>query len=335
MVRIAVAGTGYWGKNIVRAFANTRPAALYACCDADQERLKNMKASYPDIRTFTSYDALLQDKEVDAVAIATPSPTHFSLAEKALKAGKHVYVEKPLTMTSADSSALIALASANDLTLMVGHLMIYHPVVQKLKEIITSGDLGDIFYVYTQRLNLGIIRENENAWWSLAPHDISIILYLLDSVPSSISVNGQGYVRSHVQDVVFADLQFKSGHMAQIHVSWLDPHKMRKLTVVGSRKMVVFDDMEPIEKLKIYDKGVDTRHGYESYGDALTLRQGDIYIPNIQMEEPLKIECQHFVDCISNGSTPKTDGENGLAVVKILESGQKSLDHAGAVVDIA
>ncbi len=334
MLRLAVVGTGYWGKNIVRAFSNTQPSALYACCDADQDRLQQIKTSYPGIQAYTSYDTLLQDTKVDAIAIATPSPTHFMLAKQALASGKHVYVEKPLTMTVSESSELIDLAARHKRILMVGHLMIYHPAIQKLKDIIDSGELGDIFYVYTQRLNLGIIRENENAWWSLAPHDISIILYLSGSVPSRISVNGQGYLRSHVQDVVFADLKFEDGRMAQIHVSWLDPHKMRKLTVVGSRKMVVFDDMEPIEKLKIYDKGVEAKLGYESYGDALTVRQGDIYIPNVTMEEPLKRECQHFVHCVMNGHKPETDGENGLAVVKILEAGQQSLDSSGAVVDI-
>ena len=334
MLRLAVVGTGYWGKNIVRAFSNTQPSVLYACCDADQDRLQQIKTSYPGIQTYTSYDTLLQDTKVNAIAIATPSPTHFILAKQALASGKHVYVEKPLTMTVSESSELIDLAARHKRILMVGHLMIYHPAIQKLKDIIDSGELGDIFYVYTQRLNLGIIRENENAWWSLAPHDISIILYLSGSIPSRISVNGQGYLRSHVQDVVFADLKFEDGRMAQIHVSWLDPHKMRKLTVVGSRKMVVFDDMEPIEKLKIYDKGVEAKLGYESYGDALTVRQGDIYIPNVTMEEPLKIECQHFVHCVMNGHKPETDGENGLAVVKILEAGQQSLDSSGAVVDV-
>ncbi|MEE2991795.1 MAG: Gfo/Idh/MocA family oxidoreductase [Gemmatimonadota bacterium] len=332
MIRLAVVGTGYWGKNIVRAFSNTQPTALYACCDADQDRLQQIKTSYPGIQAYTSYDTLLQDTKVDGIAIATPSPTHFMLARQALGSGKHVYVEKPMTMTASESSELIELAAHHSRILMVGHLMIYHPAIQKLKVIIDSGELGDIFYVYTQRLNLGIIRENENAWWSLAPHDISIILYLSGSVPSRISVNGQGYLRSHVQDVVFADLQFEDGRMAQIHVSWLDPHKIRKLTVVGSRKMVVFDDMEPIEKLKIYDKGVEGL-GYESYGDALTLRQGEIYIPNVTMEEPLKRECQHFVECVIHGHKPVTDGENGLAVVKILEAGQQSLDSSGAFVD--
>lgn len=333
MIRLAVVGTGYWGKNIVRAFSNTQPTALYACCDADQDRLQQIKKSYPGIQAYTSYDTLLLDTKVDGIAIATPSPTHFMLARQALGSGKHVYVEKPMTMTASESSELIELAAHHSRILMVGHLMIYHPAIQKLKVIIDSGELGDIFYVYTQRLNLGIIRENENAWWSLAPHDISIILYLSGSVPSRISVNGQGYLRSHVQDVVFAELQFEDGRMAQIHVSWLDPHKMRKLTVVGSRKMVVFDDMEPIEKLKIYDKGVEGL-GYESYGDALTLRQGEIYIPNVTMEEPLKRECQHFVECVIHGHKPVTDGENGLAVVKILEAGQQSLDSSGAFVDI-
>ena len=334
MINIAVIGTGYWGKNLVRAFSNTRSTTLYACCDADTGQLQRIRQSHPGIQPYTSVDALLQDDAVDAVAIATPSPTHYAVAKSALEAGKHVYVEKPLTLQSQEADHLISLAKKHNRRLMVGHLLLYHPAVSKLKELITSGDLGEIYYVYAQRLNLGIVRQEENAWWSLAPHDISMVLHMFDQTPTVVSARGEGYLRHDNQDVVFANLQFQDRRMGQIHVSWLDPHKMRKITVVGSRKMVVFDDMEPTEKIRIYDKGVDIAIGYESYGDAITLRQGDIHIPRVDMEEPLKLECQHFIDCILNNKTPMTDGINGLHVVRILEAGQRSLERHGVPVDV-
>lgn len=334
MVRVAVVGTGYWGKNLVRLFAELPSASLYACCDTDEARLQRNKQAYPHIRSFTSVDDLLQDNTVDAVAIATPSSTHYTLAKRMLEAGRHVYVEKPLALHSEEAMELTELAQQIDRRLMVGHLLLYHPAVRKLKELVTSGELGEVYYVYAQRLNLGIVRWDENAWWSLAPHDISVILYLFDQFPSVVSAHGEGYLRRETQDVVFANLQFPTGQMGQIHVSWLDPHKMRKVTVVGSRKMVVFDDVEATEKIKIYDKGVDIRLGYESYGDALTLRHGDIYIPRVEMEEPLKLECQHFIDCILNNQTPQTDGINGLRVVQVLEAGQRSLERHGVPMEV-
>lgn len=334
MVQIAVIGTGYWGKNLVRVFSDTKSATLHACCDADTTRLQRIQQAHPEIQRYTSVDALLQDDAVDAVAIATPSPTHYAVAKSALEAGKHVYVEKPLTLQSQEAEHLISLSQKNDRRLMVGHLLLYHPAVTKLKDLVASGDLGEIYYVYAQRLNLGIVRQEENAWWSLAPHDISVILHMFNQIPTGVSARGEGYLRHDNQDVVFANLQFPDRRMGQIHVSWLDPHKMRKITVVGSKKMVVFDDMEPTEKIRIYDKGVDIAIGYESYGDAITLRQGDIHIPRVDMEEPLKLECQHFIDCILNNTVPMTDGVNGLHVVRILEAGQRSLENQGAPVEV-
>lgn len=334
MIRIAVVGTGYWGKNLVRVFAQTRAAKLHACCDADAGRLALIQRTYPDVRAYTAFDEVLADEEIDAVAIATPSPSHHALALQVLQAGKHVYVEKPLTLRADQSRELIEVADRQKKRLMVGHLLLYHPAVRKLKALIESGELGELYYIYAQRLNLGIVRKDENAWWSLAPHDVSIILHLLDAKPVSVSARGEGYLRQDNPDVVFANLQFPGGRMGQIHVSWLDPHKMRKITVVGSRKMVVFDDMEATEKVKIFDKGVDMNIGYESYGDAMTLRQGDIHIPMVEMEEPLKLECQHFIDCLVNGRNPDTDGINGLHVVEVLEAGQRSLDRDGVPMEL-
>ncbi|MEE2708966.1 MAG: Gfo/Idh/MocA family oxidoreductase [Gemmatimonadota bacterium] len=334
MIQIGVIGTGYWGKNLVRVFDEMPEANLYACCDASESRLRQVQKSYPDIRLFTSTEAMVEDDEVEAVAIATPSPTHFEVAKSALEAGKHVYVEKPLTLRSDDAEALVSLARKNERQIMVGHLLLYHPAVTTIKGLIASGELGDIYYVYAQRLNLGIVRKDENAWWSLAPHDISMVLYMFDSVPNAVSARGEGYLRHDNQDVVFANLGYSDRRMGQIHVSWLDPHKMRKITVVGSRKMVVFDDMEPTEKIRIYDKGVDVTLGYESYGDAITLRKGDIHIPQIDMAEPLKRECEHFISCINNKRDPLTDGRSGYDVVRVLEAGQQSLDRGGIPVGV-
>lgn len=334
MLNIGVIGAGYWGKNLVRVFAELRSSHLYACCDADRARLERIKQTYPDVKICSDVAALLTDDAIDAIVIATPSPTHYSLALQALSAGKHVYVEKPLTMKSDESVELTVLAQQRDLRLMVGHLLLYHPAVEQLRQLVQGGDLGEAYYIYTQRLNLGIVRRDENAWWSLAPHDISVILYLFDSVPASVSARGEGYLQAGNPDVVFATLHFPDRRMGQIHVSWLDPNKLRKLTVVGSRKMVVMDDMEPTEKIKIYDKGVNLAPGYESYGDAITLRQGDIHIPYIAMEEPLRIECQHFIDCIIQHATPRTDGVNGLHVVQVLEAGQRSLEQNGTPVKV-
>ena len=334
MIRVAVIGTGYWGKNLVRVFNRTRSAVLFACCDADTASLELIQRQYPDIRSFTSVDDLLQDNAVDAIAVAVPSPKHYEVAKKVLLAGKHVYVEKPITLRSDHAKELVDLARAQDRRLMVGHLLLYHPGIRMIKDMIAGGDLGDIYYVYAQRLNLGIVRKNENAWWSLAPHDISVILYLLGQNPSVVSARGEGYLRKETQDVVFANLHFLGGRMGQVHVSWLDPHKMRKITIVGSRKMLVFDDMQATEKIKIYDKGAEMPPDYVSYDEAVTLRHGDIHIPNVNMEEPLKVECRHFVDCILNNENPLSDGINGLNVVRVLEAGQCSLETHGTPVEI-
>ncbi len=333
-VRVAVIGTGNWGKNHVRNFYNMDKCRLVACCDAQAQTLNRIKNTYPNVQTYSDYNTLLDSAEIDAVVIASSAPTHYTIAKEALLKGKHVFIEKPMTLNSHEAVEITQLSEEKKLTLMVGHLLEYHSAVEKLKDLITSGEIGDIYYIYSQRVNLGVIRKEENALWSFGPHDISIILYLLDEEPCDVTARGASFLRDGVEDVVFVGLKFKSNKMANIQLSWLDPHKIRKTTIVGSKKMVVFDDMEATEKIKIYDKGVTYVPSVVSYSESLQLRSGDIWIPRIPMKEPLKTEAMHFIDCIQNGTTPRSDGRDGIRVTKVLEAAQASLDQNGAVVTI-
>jgi predicted dehydrogenase len=329
---LAVVGAGYWGKNVVRNFARVKRARLVAVADLVEAHRDRARVIAPDAMVTADYDGLLESDEIDAVAVCTGAASHHALARKALLADKHVYVEKPLALTEAHAQELVDLAKDRSRILMVGHLMLFHPAVAWIKEQLDAGELGDLYYMYCQRLNLGIVRSDESAWWSLAPHDVSMVLFLLGQVPVSISAQGNSYLRGGIEDVVFANLQFASGQGAEIHTSWLDPHKIRKLTLVGSRRMVTFDDTEPREKLRVYDKGADLSASYDSYADLISLRQGDIWIPSLPATEPLLVECQHFVDCVRDGTVPRTPGQQGLDVVKILCAGQQSMRMQGAPV---
>jgi len=331
VVRVGVIGYGYWGPNLVRNF--NRLADLKVCCDLDEGNRAKIASLYPDVAVVRDFDEML-GMDVDAVVIATSAPSHYELAKKALGAGKHVFVEKPITLSTETAQELVALADEKKLTLMVGHLLEYHAAVNEVKRYIESGELGQVRYVYSQRLNLGKVRQDENALWSLAPHDISIILYLLGEEPDEVTCRGESYLTEGVQDVVFCTLHFGSGKLANVHVSWLDPHKMRKLTVVGTKKMLVFDDMESTDKIWIYDKGVGDGEGYLSYGEDVRLRFGDITIPFVQMVEPLATECRHFLDCVESGETPRSDGRDGLRVLRVVEAAQSSLEQRGAPVAI-
>jgi predicted dehydrogenase len=334
MVTVAVVGAGGWGKNLVRNFASLKGCRLKTVCDLDAGTLAKHKAALPEIQTTQNYADVLGDPEIQAVIIATPAPTHFDVASKALKAGKHVYVEKPMTLAAEDAEKLVAAADAAGRILMVGHLLEYHPCVLKLKEMIASGELGNVYYMYMHRLNLGVVRKDENAWWSLAPHDVSVVTFLFDSEPAVVTSQGHAYLRQGVEDVVFTQLKFADGRMANIHVSWLDPHKMRKITLVGTKKMVTFDDMEATEKIRVYDKSANVTPGSVDYADSITLRQGDILIPFVSGAEPLKIECEHFVQCVAEGKTPRSDGRDGLRVVKVLDAATRSLHAGGAPVKL-
>jgi predicted dehydrogenase len=334
MVRVAVIGAGAWGINHVRAFARTKGAQLNLVCDASDACRERAGALAPHVRQgMDLHDALAAD-DVDAVVLATPARDHAEHARLALHAGKHVFVEKPLALCAADAQAVVALADTRHLTLMVGHLMLYHPAVAYLKTLISAGGLGRIFYVYSLRVNLGRVRQDENALWSLAPHDMSMISYLLDDEPESVSARGGTYLQHNIEDVVFVNLKFRSGVSAQIQVSWLDPRKERRLTIVGSQKMVEFDDVHPVEKLRIYDKGVDRPPPFTDYAQFLSIRNGDIHIPQVSMVEPLEVECRHFVECVEQGKRPLTDGASALRVVRVLEAAQRSLECGGAPVDV-
>jgi predicted dehydrogenase len=288
----------------------------------------------PGVRTTTSVGEVLEDQDVTAVVIATSAVTHYDLCKVALQAGKDVYVEKPFVLNVEHAFELIKLADDQNNILMVGHLLEYHPIVLRLKAMIADNELGDIHYIYSQRVNLGTVREDENALWNFAPHDISTTLFLLGQEPIDVSARGQSYLQKDIEDVVFMILNFPNGKMAHIHVSWLDPQKIRKFTIVGSRKMAVFDDLAGNEKLKIYDKGADLGADYDSYAEYLGLRFGDVTAPYIADREPLRLECEHFLECVRNRSQPVSDGHDGLRVVKVLDAAQKSLAKNGHPIAI-
>jgi len=333
-MNVALIGAGYWGPNLARVFFGLPGCNLHTICDKKKERLDSVKTSFPNINTTQDYRTLLGNPELEAIAVVTEAQHHYEIAKECLLAGKHVLVEKPLALNSHECEDLIGIAKAKNRILMVGHLLEHHPGIRKLKELIDNGEIGKVYYIYSQRVNLGEIRRYENALWSFGPHDVSVILYLLGEEPESVNALGESYLQENIQDVVFVNLHFKDKRMAQVHISWLDPHKIRKFTIVGSKKMVVFDDMESSEKIKIYDKGADSPGKYVSYGDSITLRIGDISIPKIDMKEPLKIECQHFLDCIMENKRPLSDGADGLRVVRVLEAAQKSMENYGTLVKL-
>ena len=332
-VNLACVGAGNWGRNLVRVFDGLPQVQLKTICDARDDVRAAMARLYPQSGVTGDYTGVLGDPEVEAVVLAVPAVDHYETARLALEAGKHVYVEKPIALSYAHARELTELAEARGRVLMVGHLMEYHPALRLLKGLADSGELGEIYYLYSERVNLGVVRKDENALWSLAPHDISMILMLVGAEPVSVSARGACYLQQGIEDVVFANLRFADGKMAQVQVSWLDPHKVRKLTVVGTKKMAVFDDVESAEKVRIYDKAAEREGGggprYESYGESITLRFGDVVIPHISAAEPLKLECQHFVDCVRTGGTPVSDGRDGMRVVRVLEAAQRSLERDG------
>src|SRR5436190_8538454 len=324
-LRVAVAGLGYWGPNIARNFAGMSGAELAWCCDAVDANRARVSTTFPKARFTADLDEVLADDTVDAVALATPVPTHAELAIRVLEAGKHCFVEKPMAQSSADAEAVVAAARAADRTLMVGHLLEYHPGVMKLKELIDGGELGRVLYIYGNRLNLGKLRADENALWSLGAHDVSVLLRLAGEEPYEVEARGESYMREGIEDVVFCFLRFPSGLAAHLHLSWLDPHKERRFTVVGEQRMATFDDMALEGKITVYDKGFDQQS--DSYGEYIT-RSGDIWSPRLSNVEPLRTECEHFVEAVRSGTPPISDGESGLRVVRVLEALQRSLDES-------
>jgi len=325
---VGVVGLGYWGPNLARNFADIPGVEVSFLCDGDEAARARVSRSLPRARVTADLDDLLAAPDLDAIALATPVSTHAEMAAQVLDAGKHCFVEKPLAQSAADAERAVAAAERSGRLLMVGHLLEYHPGVRRLKELTDSGELGDeIYYIYGNRLNLGKLRADENALWSLGAHDVSVVLYLADEEPVEVEAHGASYVRSGVDDVVFCFLRFPSGLVAHLHLSWLDPHKERRFTVVGSQKMATFDDMKPERKLAVYDKGFD--EDARADGEYVT-RSGDVFSPPIPDIEPLRAECEHFIDAIRSGQSPRSDGASGLRVVRVLERLQESLDAVGS-----
>ncbi len=322
-VRVGVVGLGYWGPNLARNFAAIDGCELAWLCDASPATREKLTGGFPGVRASGEIDDLLGDPSLDAVVLATPVPTHAELAVRVLNADKHCFVEKPLATTVADAQRAVEAAERAGRILMVGHLLEYHPAVTRLKELVDSGELGSLYYVYGNRVNLGKLRAEENALWSLGAHDVSVVLHLIGEEPVECSAHGECYVRDGVQDVVFCYLRFPSGQVAHLHLSWLDPHKERRITVVGSRRMATFDDMQIERKLTVYDKGFD--EDASSWGEYIT-RAGESFSPRLANAEPLRLECEHFVRCIREGSAPRSDGHSGLRVVRVLEALQHSLE---------
>jgi len=332
-VRIAQVGYGYWGPNLARNFYQLPGAELTYLVDANPAALEKAQRLYA-CQTTTHLAQVLDDSTIDAIVIATPARTHYELARSALLAGKHVLVEKPLAMSIEEARTLVTLAADQGLTLMVGHVFEYNPAVRYIKNAIETGELGDILYLYSRRVNLGRVQSDVNALWSIAPHDISIALYLLNQMPEAVSCQGASCLNGQVEDVIFLTLHFPGNVLCHVHASWLDPSKTREMTVVGSRKMIVYDDVSTEGKVRIYDKGA-YRKGDPIYGEfQYKLHSGDILIPRIDMHEPLQEECAHFIQCVRTGARPQTDGENGLRVVAVLGAGQQSLAAGGAKISI-
>ena len=335
-IGIGVIGIGYWGPKHVRNFRELPDTRVVMIADVDEQRLAAIRAQYPGVRTTTAYQELLASTEVDAVVVATPVSTHAALAREALLAGKHVLVEKPIAVSSQEVEGLIELAETRGRVLMVGHTFLYNPAVRALRDLVQSGELGTIYYADARRLNLGIFQRDVNVIWDLAPHDVSILTYVLGADPIAVGAHGSAYVQRGIEDVAYLQMAFPDRVRGEIHVSWLDPNKVRRITVVGSKQMAVYDDVETLEKIRIYDKGVEALPHTESFGEfQLSYRYGAITIPHLPSTEPLRLECQHFLDCIRTGATPLSDGRHGLQVVRALETAQVSLRRGSAMLPLA
>lgn len=335
-IKVGVVGCGYWGPNLIRNFRSLPDCELKLVSDLSQPRLNHMKSLYPEVETTTQFDDMLKPGGVDAVVIATSVRLHHKMAKAALEAGKHTFIEKPMASSSAECEELNDIAKKNGLTLMVGHTFLYSSPVRKMKEIIKAGDLGDIRYISARRLNLGLFQKDINVAWDLAPHDISIVLYLMEEYPRYVNCTGNAHITPGIEDVTSMCLSFKHGRYATIQNSWLDPRKVREMTIVGSKRMVVYDDVATIEKIKIYDTRVERPPHYDTFGEfQYAYHYGDMYVPYIKQEEPLKVETQHFLDCIQNGRLPISNGYQGLELVRILEASSESIKCNGGAVELA
>lgn len=334
-VYVGVVGCGYWGPNLARNFWSLGDCRLAWLCDTRTSRTDHVRQLYPEVAIHADFEGALRSPHLDAVAIATPVCTHHALARASLLAGKHTLIEKPMASTPAQCEELIALAEERSLTLMVGHTFLYSPAVRKMKEVVDSGDLGDVLYISARRLNLGLFQKDINVVWDLAPHDLSIVLYVKGEIPIAVNCVGSSNVTPRIEDVSNLTLHFPSGGVAIIHNSWLDPKKVRDMSVVGSRRMLHYDDLEPLQKIKIYDQRVEVPPHYDTFAEfQYSYHYGDMLAPYIRQEEPLKVECQHFLECVRGGRTPLTDGRHGLQLVQILDAASESLRHDGRRVAV-
>ncbi len=334
-LKVGVVGCGYWGPNLIRNFRSLPGCQLKIMCDLSQQRLMHLKALYPEVQRAMDYGHMLNGVELDAVVIATAVKLHYPMAKASLLAGKHTFIEKPMASSSEQCEELIEIAQKKGLVLMVGHTFLYSPAVRKIREIVASGDVGEIRYICARRLNLGLFQKDINVAWDLAPHDISIILSVIGEQPITVNCRGSAHITQGIEDVTTMCLGFAKQRTAIIHSSWLDPRKVREMTIVGSKRMIVYDDVAPLEKIRIFDARVESPPHYDTFAEfQYAYHYGDMYVPYIKQEEPLKTECQHFLDCIKNGTTPLTDGKQGLELVRILEASTKSLGKGGAPVEL-
>jgi len=334
-INVGVVGCGYWGPNLVRNFRSVPECQLKMMCDLDESRLKHLRSLYPEVEGETRFDRMLNGGDLDAVVVATSVRYHYPMAKAALLAGKHVMIEKPMASSAAECEELIAIAKKNGLTLMVGHTFLYSAAVRKIKEIVDHHDIGDLRYISARRLNLGLFQKDINVAWDLSPHDISIILYIMGEMPNSVNCRGAAHTTPGIEDVTSMNLRFSKERSAIVQSSWLDPRKIREMTIVGSRRMIVYDDVATQEKIKIFDVRVERPPHYDTFAEFhYAYHHGDMYCPHIKQDEPLKTECQHFIDCIQSGAEPLTSGTKGLEVVRILEASSQSLKLDGAPVQL-
>lgn len=334
MIPVGVIGAGYWGKNLIRNVNESKASSLEVVCDIDEAKLDRMKRRYPGVQTTTEFSDVLSNENVAAVVIATNVHSHYELAKKAMESGKHVFVEKPMADSVKRAEELVELADKRSLTLMVGHTFLYSPPVMKIKQIINDGGIGKVYYISSSRVNLGIHQKDVSVIYDLAPHDFSILSYWLDEVPVKVSCVGYDYIQKDIPDVAFISLMFDSGIIAHVQVSWLAPSKLRRTTIVGEKKMILYDDTESLEKVRIFDKGVSIVNP-ESFGEfQLSYRVGDIVAPRLDSSEPLANEVSHFCECIESGKKSRSDGANGLAVVRMLQAAEKSLHNSGGLVEL-
>ena len=332
-IKVGVAGCGYWGPNLIRNFRSLADCHLKMMCDLSTARLKHLKSLYPEVEAATDYKRMLNGINLDAVVIATNVKTHFPLAKAALLAGKHTFIEKPMAASVAQCEELVDIAKKNGLVLMTGHTFLYSPVVRKIKEIIDKGDIGEIRYISARRLNLGLFQKDINVAWDLAPHDLSIILSIMGEMPESVNCRGSAHITPGIEDVTTMCLSFSRQRSATIQSSWLDPRKVREMTIVGSKRMIVYDDLAPLEKIRVFDMRVERPPHYDTFGEfQYAYHYGDMYAPYIKQEEPLKTECQHFIDCIKYGATPVSCGSRGTELVSILEASSESLRKGGSPI---